>query len=98
MGERGAPQYELELVHLASAIWVNESNATSRVRKHFESLRKPLSRERAKEYVLTMFENLAPNEFVESKRLESDVEGYVLADVYGVRNEAGDWYFKFYSY
>jgi hypothetical protein len=98
VGERASPQYALELVVLATAVRVNDYRAIFEVRKHFESLRNPLSPSRAKDYVLTMLQRLRPNEFVETKKLPDDVEGYVLADVYGVRNEAGDWYLKFYAH
>jgi hypothetical protein len=97
MGERPSPQYELELVQLATAIRVNERPAMFEVRKHFESLRKPMSPQRAKDYVISMLVHLQPNELVETKTLPDDFEGHVLADIYGVRNEAGDWYLKFYA-
>lgn len=96
MPSQRSPLYPRKLVQAASIIRVAHGKAREAVRERLLPLRGSLSDVQASQYVRAMVRGLRPGEFVETREQVWAELRPVRADIYGVRNAAGDWYLKFY--
>ncbi len=89
-------RYPLEAVRSASTVRVGRGRARDEVRRRLRAQGKPMSDPEAAAYVRSLVAGLQPEAFCASTELAYAETRPVVADIYGVRNQHGDWYVKLY--